>query len=51
VTRKKVVNGVFVHFRRRFIHCICIGYYLSAAYMNWIDPEIANLQPFLTLTG
>jgi ABC-type transport system involved in cytochrome c biogenesis permease subunit len=24
---------------------------LSAAYMNWIDPEIANLQPFLTLTG
>jgi hypothetical protein len=20
---------------------------LSAAYMNWIDPEIANLQPVL----
>jgi ABC-type transport system involved in cytochrome c biogenesis permease subunit len=26
---------------------VCLGYYLSAAYMNWIDPEIANLQPVL----
>jgi hypothetical protein len=24
---------------------------LSAAYMNWIDPEIANLQPVLNSTG
>jgi ABC-type transport system involved in cytochrome c biogenesis permease subunit len=30
---------------------ICIGYYFICSLHELIDPEIANLQPFLTLTG